>query len=233
MTVSDDTPLTDEANPKDVLGQKKSALRLVPPALAIEVAPVMQLGAKKYGPYNWREKPVRLAVYLEAMLRHVYAVMDGEWLDSESGRPHVAHIAASAGIVLDAEAIGNLIYEEQNEGAAPELMAAQDLSAVPRPGEEMGRGDYIEVPEGQRPQDVGTFINTGPPTPEERLPLEVETNREYAQRRIREEARGPNAEGIRRLLEDQMDNWLYGPEGDKPHAIRWARDPEGVERGEL
>jgi hypothetical protein len=161
--------MPDEANPKDVLGVQKSALRLVPPALAIEVAPVMQLGAKKYGPYNWREKPVRLAIYLEAMLRHVYAVMDGEWLDPESGRPHVAHVAASAGIVLDADAIGNLIWEEQEEGPAGGLMAMQDRSQtqVPRPGEEMGRGEqsYIEVPEGIRASDIG------PPPPDTDLDM--------------------------------------------------------------
>jgi RNA 3'-terminal phosphate cyclase len=115
----------DQTNPKDIAGSKKAPLRLVPPALAIGVAPVMALGAKKYGPYNWRDKAVKLSVYLEAILRHTYAALDGEWLDPESGEPHIAHIGAGAGIVLDAEALGQLIDDLGEAGPAADLLAAQ------------------------------------------------------------------------------------------------------------
>lgn len=112
----------DPTNPKDLLGLKKAPLRLVPPALTIATAPVMALGAKKYGPYNWREKPVRFTVYLEAMLRHIYAILDGQTLDPESGRPHVAHVAACAGILLDADPLGQLVDDRFTSGPAAAML---------------------------------------------------------------------------------------------------------------
>jgi hypothetical protein len=118
-------------NPKDLIGVTKAPLRLVPPALTIGVAPVMALGAKKYGPYNWREYPVKLSVYLEAIARHLLAVMDGQWLDPESGQPHIAHIAAGVGIILDAGATGNLVSDWPIfDGPAADLLAA--LAVVDR-----------------------------------------------------------------------------------------------------
>jgi hypothetical protein len=114
-------------NPKDLLGIKKAPLRLVPPALVIGAAPVMALGASKYGPYNWREYPVKLSVYLEAIDRHLQAAKDGEWLDPESGQPHIFHIASCVGIIADAEAVGNLVRDwPVLPGPAARLLAAQD-----------------------------------------------------------------------------------------------------------
>lgn len=100
--------MTEGVNPKDLVGVRKAPLRLVPRALLIETAPVMALGAEKYGAYNWRRYPVKLSVYLEAIDRHLSAVLDGQWLDPESGRPHLAHVSACVGIILDARALGQL-----------------------------------------------------------------------------------------------------------------------------
>lgn len=113
-------------NPKDILGMKKPPLRLVPPALLLYVSRVMGLGAKKYGPYNWRTEgqPVRYTVYLEAMLRHVLSALDGEEIDPESGQPHVAHAAACAAIILDAGSLGQLVDDRPAKGKAAELIAA-------------------------------------------------------------------------------------------------------------
>lgn len=95
-------------NPKDAIGRQKAPMHLVPPALYEPVARVMQLGAQKYGAYNWRTAPVNLTVYLDAMKRHWDAVVDGEWVDPESEQPHMAHVAASVAIILDALKHGNL-----------------------------------------------------------------------------------------------------------------------------
>ena len=123
--------MSEGVNPKDLIGAKKAPLRLVPPALTIEVARVMKLGAEKYGPYNWREYSVKLSVYLEAMLRHLLAAMDGEWEDPESGAPHVAHIAAGVAILLDAEANGSLIVDwPVFSGPAAALLAEQAPQTV-------------------------------------------------------------------------------------------------------
>lgn len=110
-------------NPKDVLGLKKPPLRLVPSALVIFVSRVMGLGAAKYGPYNWRTKPVRYTVYIEAAQRHLLQALDGEDSDAESGQPHVAHAAACCGIILDALATGNLVDDRPTPGAASRLLA--------------------------------------------------------------------------------------------------------------
>lgn len=115
--------IPDDANPKDLLGLKKVALRLVPPALTIFVAKVMALGAKKYGPYNWRNKKIRHTVYLEAAMRHILSALDGEETDPESGMPHEAHAAACMGIILDAKSLDILINDRPLPGAAAKLIA--------------------------------------------------------------------------------------------------------------
>ncbi len=112
----------DMTNPKDLIGLTKPPLRLVPSALLLYVSKVMGLGARKYGPYNWRTKKVRYSVYIEAALRHLMASLDGEDLDEESGMPHVAHAAACCGIILDALATGNLIDDRPTPGAAARLI---------------------------------------------------------------------------------------------------------------
>jgi len=109
-------------NPKERYGRLKPPLRFVPPALALYVSRVMELGARKYGPMNWRSKPVSLNTYLEAIERHLYAARDGETVDPESGMPHVAHIAACCGIVLDAAAHGALIDDRFDAGPAATII---------------------------------------------------------------------------------------------------------------
>lgn len=112
-------------NPKDRLGVLKPLLHLVPPALALWVSQVFGFSARKYGPYNWREKPVRMTVYLDAMERHLLALKDGEWADPETGFPHVAHIGANVAILLDAAPIGCLVDDRdwKKPGVAGGLIA--------------------------------------------------------------------------------------------------------------
>jgi hypothetical protein len=113
---------SDRTNPKDIIGDTKPPLHLVPPALIINTAMVMKLGAKKYGPYNWRKNKVRRTVYLSAALRHILSALDGDDIDSESGRPHEANCAACMGIILDAMATGNLIDDRPTPGASARLI---------------------------------------------------------------------------------------------------------------
>jgi len=122
-------PCVDEMNPKDLLGVKKSPVHLVPPALVIETAPAMANGADKYGPYNWREKEVKLSVYIAAAQRHLMAYWDGEDVAEDSGVNHLAHVAACIAIVLDAAAIGKLVDDRPPAGGAPALLARQDKTA--------------------------------------------------------------------------------------------------------
>jgi hypothetical protein len=112
----------DSTNPKDIVGQTKPQLHLVPPALMIWVAKAMEDGARKYSPFNWRDKQVRTTVYIAAALRHLMALIDGEDCAEDSGLPHEAHVAACMGILLDAKAIGNLIDDRPVKGPANTLI---------------------------------------------------------------------------------------------------------------
>lgn len=124
--VAEQLEAKDETNPKDLLGIKKCRLDLVPPALRILAAPAMLLGAKKYGPFNWREKAVKLTVYTGAIDRHMAAFEDGQTLDPESGASHLSHVAACLAIIADAQAIGKLIDDRPVPGGAAQLMEAQN-----------------------------------------------------------------------------------------------------------
>jgi len=114
--------MSKPTNPKDLLGLKKTPLRLLPPTASIECSMVMGLGAKKYGAYNWRENSVRHTVYLEAALRHILQALDGEDADKESGRPHEAHAMACMAILLDAKHGGNLIDDRNKSGTVAKLI---------------------------------------------------------------------------------------------------------------
>lgn len=104
-------------NPKDLLGIKKPHTFLVPPALSVHVARAMEDGARKYGPYNWRQNKVLASIYLSAAERHIKAWQDGENNAKDSGVHHLGHAAACLAILLDAEATGNLIDDRPTPGA--------------------------------------------------------------------------------------------------------------------
>ena len=96
-------------NPKDRLGALKVPLHLIPKAGLLMVSKVMQLGAEKYGAYNWRKNKVREQVYIDAASRHLLLAEFGEDTDDESRQAHYAHAASCMLILLDAKLTGNLI----------------------------------------------------------------------------------------------------------------------------
>jgi len=55
------------------------------------VVKILTFGAQKYDDNNWR-KMENLDRYYAALMRHLEAVRKGEWLDSESGCPHLDHV---------------------------------------------------------------------------------------------------------------------------------------------
>lgn len=94
--------------PKGDAGSKKAPLWLLPP-VALEVASwAHKHGADKYGLFNWRENKVCASTYISAMMRHLNAWRDGEDNDLGSGVSHLAHVIASANILLDATHCRNL-----------------------------------------------------------------------------------------------------------------------------
>lgn len=90
-------------DPKGAIGATKTPLALIPPYAMEQTAWVHKLGSEKYGPFNWRETGVCATTYVAAIMRHLNAWRDGEDLDPESGISHIAHIACSCNILLDAQ----------------------------------------------------------------------------------------------------------------------------------
>ena len=64
------------------------------------VVDVLMFGAKKYAPGNWKLVDNAEERYKEAAMRHLVAVLEGEWLDLESNKPHLAHLICCALFVL-------------------------------------------------------------------------------------------------------------------------------------
>lgn len=63
---------------------------MLPPEALTEIAKVLAFGAEKYGRHNWR-KGMAWSRLLGAILRHLFAWMQGEDKDPESGLSHLAH----------------------------------------------------------------------------------------------------------------------------------------------
>ena len=95
-------------DPKGEAGKKKAPLNLLPPYALEQCSWVHKLGSEKYGPYNWRKTGVCASTYVAAIMRHLNAWRDGEDLDPESGISHIAHVACSCNILLDADYCGTL-----------------------------------------------------------------------------------------------------------------------------
>ena len=69
---------------------KKWRFSLFPIPSIMEVANVLEYGAAKYSPDNWKHvRPKKR--YFDAALRHILAWGNGEKLDEETGYNHLAH----------------------------------------------------------------------------------------------------------------------------------------------
>lgn len=111
------------ANPKDAIGRTKPGTWAVPTTPLLYLGAVMEDGAAEYGLYNWREAAVDIAVYWDAMHRHLDQFRDGEIMDRKSGLPHMAHVMANCAIIMDAMEIGNFHLDLGRPGAIDKTIA--------------------------------------------------------------------------------------------------------------
>lgn len=109
-------------NPKDIEGNKKPPVSLVPSTAILYMAEAFREGARKYGAYNWRTKEVQAMIYLDAAIRHIIAKIDGEDIDPESGKDHLAGALASLAVYVDAQETGNLIDNRPAKGVAGKII---------------------------------------------------------------------------------------------------------------
>ena len=71
-----------------------------------EVVQVLEFGAKKYGADNWKAcDDVRR--YKQAMMRHMFAYINGEEKDAESGLSHLSHLACNVLFLRHFEKLGS------------------------------------------------------------------------------------------------------------------------------
>jgi len=68
----------------------KPPLELLDRVALVETALVLRHGEQKYGAFNWR-KGLSQRRALGAALRHIYAHLDREDIDQDSGLLHLAH----------------------------------------------------------------------------------------------------------------------------------------------
>lgn len=109
-------------NPKDAIGASKPDYQFVPMGPIYKTSGAMQDGAKKYGPFNWREQPVNAQVYINAARRHLDLFEAGEDLADDSGAEHLAHMAACAFILMDAQMNNSLNDDRTNDPAFVEYL---------------------------------------------------------------------------------------------------------------
>lgn len=71
--------------------EEKPRVDLLDPIALEGLAAVLAFGAKKYAAHNWRGG-ISYSRVLAAALRHLFAILRAEDIDSESGLPHVDHL---------------------------------------------------------------------------------------------------------------------------------------------
>jgi hypothetical protein len=75
--------------------ENKPELGLVYKSTLEAIARVRRFGIDKHGnSEDWRTTPE--CMHHDAMLRHLFAYIEGEEFDAQSGLPHLAHLLATA-----------------------------------------------------------------------------------------------------------------------------------------
>lgn len=85
-------PNAEPEGRKDDQGKRRYGL--IPHGALGALADVLTFGAKKYAPENWRKVANWRERYYDATIRHLEAWRAGEYLDPETGLPHLAHALA-------------------------------------------------------------------------------------------------------------------------------------------
>ena len=91
MPEMDETRITNDRTGGEK-AVKDARFDLIPASPLWQLATVYGVGAKKYAHRNW-EKGYDWGLSYGALQRHLTAFWMGEYYDSETGLPHLAHVA--------------------------------------------------------------------------------------------------------------------------------------------
>ena len=101
----DRLPLTREVKKKEFTKDDSAKIDIMAMNFH-EVVQVLEFGAKKYGADNWKAcDDVRR--YKQAMMRHMFAYINGEEKDAESGLSHLSHLACNVLFLRHFEKLGS------------------------------------------------------------------------------------------------------------------------------
>jgi hypothetical protein len=103
--------------------EEKAKLYLLPPKSILEVGKVLTYGADKYDAENWRKVDDLQNRYTSAALRHIFAHIDGEADDPETGLSHLAHAMCCLLFKLEDELLGKGEEERAREADTGEYSA--------------------------------------------------------------------------------------------------------------
>ena len=107
---------------------EKPKMNLLPPKAIVEVAKVLTFGAQKYDAENWRKLDDLQNRYTAGALRHIFAHMDGEKLDPETGLSHMAHALCCLLFKLEIELEDGEIKKEESRETDSTEHTARDQS---------------------------------------------------------------------------------------------------------
>ena len=107
---------------------EKPKMNLLPPKAIVEISKVLTFGAEKYDAENWRKLDDLQNRYTAGALRHIFAHMDGEDLDPESGMSHLAHALCCLLFKLEIELENAKIEEEEPRETDSAEHTARDQS---------------------------------------------------------------------------------------------------------
>lgn len=100
---ADDNMIPVETDNASRHNEGKIDLSLIPVEATRQECAVWELGAKKYDRNNWKKLwgDDTTNVVMASLLRHAFAILDGEINDQETGLPHAAHIRCNAAMLLE------------------------------------------------------------------------------------------------------------------------------------
>ena len=104
----------EKINPKAVLGRNKRQAQFTPIPVMNEVHEGMAEGARKYGPFNWRETEIQASDYYDSSIRHLSSWYDGEDIDPDSGINHISKTIAGLFVLRDAMLNGSMMDDRPN-----------------------------------------------------------------------------------------------------------------------
>lgn len=84
-------------NQKDSKG--KSKLHLIPSEALYTMCDAYEFGEIKYNRFGFRDQPIEYTKLTDAAIRHILKFLNGDYLDSESGKSHIGHAMANLGML--------------------------------------------------------------------------------------------------------------------------------------